>query len=57
VKALEGLNAFMTHLGTEHRHCVEEALLERARCVVGRVAGVGEDFDVNIPPLEELEGS
>ncbi|CEJ61585.1 hypothetical protein PMG11_10115 [Penicillium brasilianum] len=57
VKALEGLDAFMTHLGSEHRYCVEEALLERARCVVGRVAGVGEDFDVNILPLEELEGS
>jgi hypothetical protein len=33
-----------------HRDCVEGILLERACCVVGRVAGAEEVFDVNIPP-------
>ncbi|KAJ5378108.1 uncharacterized protein N7496_005517 [Penicillium cataractarum] len=56
VRALEGLDTFMRHL-LEHRDCGEGALLERARCVVGRVAGVEEDFDVNIPPLEGFESS
>lgn len=50
----EGLEKFMLHLGTEHR-CRDEgvegsSLLEGARCVVGRIAGVEEGFDVNIPP-------
>ncbi|KAJ5152652.1 uncharacterized protein N7482_009130 [Penicillium canariense] len=45
----ESLEAFMLHLGAEHRFCVEETLLERACCIVGRVAGAEEAFDVNIP--------
>jgi hypothetical protein len=50
----------MLHLGAEHRDAsgvgVEgSSLLEGARCVVGRVAGVEEGFDVNIPP-EGLRG-
>lgn len=44
----EGLENFMLHLGAEHRD--SETLLEGARCVLGRVAGVEEGFDVNIPP-------
>lgn len=55
VLGFEGLEKLMLHLGAEHRDVsgvgVEgSSLLEGARCVVGRVAGVEEGFDVNIPP-------
>ncbi|KAJ5433507.1 uncharacterized protein N7458_012663 [Penicillium daleae] len=46
----QGLDEFMGHIGGMHRDCVEGMLLERACCVVGRVAGAEEVFDVNIPP-------
>jgi hypothetical protein len=45
----QGLDEFMRHIGGMHRDCVEGMLLERACCVVGRVAGAEEVFDVNIP--------
>jgi hypothetical protein len=41
---------FMLHLG-EHRSLNAAALLERTRCIVGRVASDDEEFDINIPPL------
>lgn len=50
------LASFMGHL-LQHRSMTSmssgmvEALLERTRCVVGRVAGNEEDFDVNLPPV------
>lgn len=50
------LASFMGHL-LQHRSITSmssgmvEALLERTRCVVGRVAGNEEDFDVNLPPV------
>lgn len=50
VQGFEGLEEFLGHLGREHRFCGERTVLEMARCVVGRVAGAGEGFDVNIPP-------
>ncbi|KAL1881596.1 hypothetical protein Plec18167_003193 [Paecilomyces lecythidis] len=46
------LSIFMHHL-LQHRHLVvpkREALLDRTRCVLGRVAHQEEDFDINIPP-------
>lgn len=50
MQGFEGLEEFLGHLGREHRFCGERTVLEMARCVVGRVAGAGEGFDVNIPP-------
>ena len=60
------LNIFMNHLYNSHRymHCDRlsypfpqiEVLLDRARCVVGRVANDFEDFDVNIPPTSPSSG-
>lgn len=50
----ETLDAFMVHLG-EHRCMNAAALLERTRCVVGRVAGEDEDFDINIPPVHTTD--
>lgn len=50
VQGFEGLEEFLGHLGREHRFCGERTVLEMARCVVGRVAGAEEGFDVNIPP-------
>ncbi|KAJ5667744.1 uncharacterized protein N7477_006314 [Penicillium maclennaniae] len=44
----ETLDAFMVHLAV-HRCMNAAALLERTRCVVGRVAGDDEEFDINIP--------
>lgn len=46
---MESLEAFMGHLGACHR-VMDVVLLERTRCVVGRVAGDEEGFDINIPP-------
>jgi hypothetical protein len=46
----EELDAFMAHLGLHHRWMNAAALLERTRCVVGRVASEREEFDINIPP-------
>jgi hypothetical protein len=45
------LDEFMAHLGANHRALHAVALLDRTRCVVGRVAAEREDFDLNIPPL------
>lgn len=46
------LDTFMEHLLGCHRAMRPhmEVLLDRTRCVVGRVADFAEDFDVNIPP-------
>ena len=46
----DSLDAFMEHLGVNHRCMNAAALLERTRCVVGRVADEDEEFDINIPP-------
>lgn len=48
---LGNLASFMEHLVQQHREIRSgfEALLERTRCVVGRVAAISEDFDLNIP--------
>ncbi|KAJ5949838.1 hypothetical protein N7454_001422 [Penicillium verhagenii] len=46
---MNSFDEFMAHLGEQHRS-VDSALLERTRCVVGRVALDEEDFDINIPP-------
>ncbi|KAJ5833913.1 hypothetical protein N7474_002224 [Penicillium riverlandense] len=47
------LEVFLAHLAAEHRDldAGRTALLDRTRCVVGRVATAREDFDINIPPL------
>lgn len=47
----ETLDGFMGHLRLHHRCMNAAALLERTRCVVGRVASEREEFDINIPPL------
>jgi hypothetical protein len=47
----ESLDGFMNHLGLHHRCMNAAALLERTRCVVGRVADEDEEFDINIPPV------
>lgn len=45
------LQSFMEHLRQQHSTIRPgfEALLERTRCVLGRVAAASEDFDLNIP--------
>lgn len=50
VIAYGGLNVFMNHIGEAHRGFRGD-LLGNTRCVIGRVAGVEESFDINIPPL------
>ena len=50
VIAYGGLDVFMNHLGEAHRG-FGERLLGSTRCVIGRVAGVEESFDINIHPL------
>ncbi|KAL2005136.1 hypothetical protein VTN00DRAFT_2986 [Thermoascus crustaceus] len=45
------LASFMEHLLQHRSMSSVEALLERTRCIVGRVAGNDEDFDVNLPPV------
>ncbi|KAJ5691853.1 hypothetical protein N7462_001276 [Penicillium macrosclerotiorum] len=50
VPAFGTLDVFMDHLGACHRLIGDVALLDRTRCVVGRIAGSDEEFDVNIPP-------
>jgi hypothetical protein len=47
--AFGSLDVFMNHLGTVHRGFAG-SLLGSTRCVVGRVAEVEENFDVNILP-------
>ncbi|KAL1983284.1 hypothetical protein VTN96DRAFT_306 [Rasamsonia emersonii] len=48
--AFGNLASFMEHL-LQHRQMSPglEALLDRTRCIVGRVAGNSEDFDINLP--------
>lgn len=48
--AFGNLASFMEHL-LQHRRMAMgmEALLDRTRCIVGRVAGSSEDFDINLP--------
>lgn len=48
VLAFGGLDVFMNHLGAVHRDFAA-TLLGSTRCVMGRVAGVEEVFDINIP--------
>jgi hypothetical protein len=45
------LSVFMEHL-LQHRYVAlgMDSLLDRTRCIVGRVADLAEDFDINIPP-------
>ncbi|KAL1962457.1 hypothetical protein VTN77DRAFT_9658 [Rasamsonia byssochlamydoides] len=49
------LASFMEHLLLRHRQMADsdspglEALLDRTRCIVGRVADDSEDFDINLP--------
>jgi len=47
------VQSFMDHLQMHRKEegwpCPE--MLGRAKCIVGRVAEVGEDFDINLPPL------
>ncbi|KAJ6153621.1 hypothetical protein N7470_006580 [Penicillium chermesinum] len=44
------VDEFMLHL-VSHRGVDHDGLLALTKCVVGRVAEDGDDFDINIPPL------
>lgn len=49
VLAFGSLDVFMNHLGAVHRQ-FDGSLVGSTRCIVGRVAGVEENFDINILP-------
>ena len=48
---LHSVNDFMSHLAS-HRGVDHVGLLGMMKCVTGRVADDGEDFDINIPPSD-----
>ena len=43
------LATFMEHLQTHSQRPIASGLLDRTRCIAGRVASNTEDFDLNIP--------
>ncbi|KAF2281559.1 uncharacterized protein EI97DRAFT_454733 [Westerdykella ornata] len=43
------VEALMSHIFLEHARGMEERTRRKVRCVVGRVAGRGEEWDLNIP--------
>ncbi|OJD11934.1 hypothetical protein AJ78_07395 [Emergomyces pasteurianus Ep9510] len=52
------VNSFMEHLRTHdganirgHKTLPEQELLNRTKCLVGRLANDWEEFDINIPPV------
>lgn len=48
-----GVESLMNHL-QQHREVQPTGeVLYRMNCILGRVAEVGEDFDINLPPPGE----
>lgn len=43
------VETLMNHIYQEHSRDMGEKVAAKSRCVVGRVAGAGEDWDLNIP--------
>lgn len=50
-----GVDTLLAHVATHRTQTLPGEVLHRARCVVGRVADEGEDFDVNIKPVVDGE--
>jgi len=47
------VETLMNHIIVEHGQGIREDIRDNNKCIVGRVASISEDFDVNIPPLGE----
>ncbi|KAL8949262.1 MAG: hypothetical protein Q9222_004618 [Ikaeria aurantiellina] len=47
-----GIREFMLHVETHRGKSLAETMLQRVKCINDRVAQPGEDFDVNLTPLE-----
>jgi len=48
-----GVQCLMNHLRQHREFQPSGEVLYRVNCIVGRVAEVGEDFDINLPPSGE----
>lgn len=44
------LERFMEHLQRHREQVLSPELIYRTKCIVGRIAGDSEDFDINLPP-------
>ena len=48
---VQGTESFMAHVATHRGQLLPPAVLKRTKCITGRTASSGEDFDINLPPL------
>ena len=44
------LERFMEHLQRHREQMLSPELIYRTKCIVGRIAGDREDFEINLPP-------
>ena len=54
-----GVETLMNHISLTHVGNMSEATRKKVNCILGRVAGNGEAFDLNVPifaRVEELAG-
>ncbi|KAI4624247.1 uncharacterized protein J4E87_005746 [Alternaria ethzedia] len=50
-----GVETLMNHIALTHVTDMSEQAQKKANCILGRVAGYDEDFDINIPIFKEAE--
>jgi hypothetical protein len=48
------VEVLMNHIIVEHGKGIRKDIMENNKCIFGRVANSSEDFDINIPPPDEL---
>lgn len=51
-------NTYLDHVGRDHRgEVLDEVLLFRTKCVNDRVCGLGDEFDINLFPVDDRKES
>ncbi|KAH9877659.1 hypothetical protein IAQ61_003027 [Plenodomus lingam] len=50
-----GAETLMNHIALTHVADMTEKTRRKVNCVLGRVAGVGEEWDINVPIFEDVE--
>ncbi|KAI4633207.1 hypothetical protein J4E80_000570 [Alternaria sp. BMP 0032] len=50
-----GVETLMNHIALTHVADMSEQAQKKANCILGRVAGYDEEFDINVPIFKEAE--
>ncbi|KAF1948045.1 hypothetical protein EJ02DRAFT_417523 [Clathrospora elynae] len=50
-----GVETLMNHIALTHVADMSEMTRKKVNCVLGRVAGINEDFDINVPIFAQVE--